>query len=92
LKKSSHYFPNNIGTLLGLEHSLFAAARVFAPQAGVYLLQTGGVSAVSGGCAAVFLVVYVAWQTLSDDKHTVLSVGVEGKGNEVGEEEERKER
>eukprot|EP01034_Spumella_vulgaris_P035331 gene35331-43564_t len=59
---------NAKGTLLGLEHSLFAAARVFAPQAGVYLLQEGGVSAVSGACAAVFFGVYVAWNCLSDDQ------------------------
>jgi hypothetical protein len=54
------------GTLLGLEHSLFAAARVVAPQSGVYLLKTGGVSAVSAACAGVFACVYGVWFALKD--------------------------
>ena len=32
------------GTLLGLEHTIFAAVRIFSPKAGVILLQSGGVS------------------------------------------------
>lgn len=56
------------GTLLGLEHALFAAARVVAPQSGVYLLKTGGVSAVSAACAAVFACVYTIWQAFKDMK------------------------
>lgn len=62
------------GTLLGLEHSLFAAARVVAPQSGVYLLNTGGVSAVSAACAGVFAVVFVLWQACKDGS----SVGRKG--------------
>ncbi len=74
---------NAKGTLLGLEHSLFAAARVFAPQAGVYLLQEGGVTAVSGACAGVFLLVYVAWQSLHDEKTVMPTVsGGEGERKE----------
>lgn len=49
------------GTLLGLEHSLFALARVVAPQTGVGLLQRGGVSLVSAACAAVFASVLSSW-------------------------------
>lgn len=64
------------GTLLGLEHALFAAARVVAPQSGVYLLKTGGVSAVSGACAAVFGAVFVLWQSCKDRK--VESLGKSG--------------
>lgn len=60
--------PNAKGTLLGLEHSLFAAARVVAPQTGVYLLKTGGVSAVSSACAGVFAVVLALWHTFKDSK------------------------
>jgi OCT family organic cation transporter-like MFS transporter 18 len=61
------------GTLLGLEHSLFAAARVVAPQSGVYLLKTGGVSAVSAACAAVFAAVFGLWQACKDRKVETLS-------------------
>ena len=34
------------GTLLGLEHTIFAAVRIFSPKAGVILLQSGGVCTV----------------------------------------------
>lgn len=37
-----------VGTLLGLEHSLFAFARIATPQIGVNLLQSGGIPLVSG--------------------------------------------
>ena len=60
--------PHAKGTLLGLEHSLFAAARVVAPQTGVYLLKTGGVSAVSSACAGVFAVVLALWHMFKDNK------------------------
>mmetsp|Transcript_17894 Transcript_17894/g.36136 ORF Transcript_17894/g.36136 Transcript_17894/m.36136 type:complete len:431 (-) Transcript_17894:44-1336(-) len=66
------------GTLLGLEHSLFAAARVAAPQTGVYLLKTGGVSAVSAACAAVFAGIFVLWQGCKGRQ--LESLGVEGGG------------
>lgn len=49
------------GTLLGFEHSLYSAARVVTPHIGVSLLKWGGLSAVSGGCASVFLVVNASW-------------------------------
>ena len=54
------------GTLLGLEHSLFAAARIITPQVGVGLLESGGVCAVSGACSGVFFVVYLIFQSLID--------------------------
>mmetsp|Transcript_13265 Transcript_13265/g.13329 ORF Transcript_13265/g.13329 Transcript_13265/m.13329 type:complete len:197 (+) Transcript_13265:225-815(+) len=49
------------GMLLGLEHSLFAAARIGSPQVGVYLLQYGGLTAVGGGCGVVFASVTLCW-------------------------------
>jgi hypothetical protein len=60
--------PDGKGTLLGLEHSLFSLARVGAPQAGVMLLKTGGVSAVSAACAFVFTAVYGLWTCFKDQK------------------------
>lgn len=62
--------PNSKGTLLGLEHSLWAAARVVAPQTGVYLWKTGGVSAVAAACSGVFVFVLVVWEAF---KHTLLA-------------------
>jgi OCT family organic cation transporter-like MFS transporter 18 len=54
--------PDSKGTLLGLEHSLFAAARVASPQLGIYILQSNGISAVCIACSAIFGVVSVLWQ------------------------------
>jgi membrane protein implicated in regulation of membrane protease activity len=53
--------PTEKGTLLGLEHTLFAAARIAAPQVGVWLLKSGGVPAVSVACGSVFLTVLGIW-------------------------------
>jgi MFS family permease len=57
---------NAKGTLLGLEHSLFAAARIVAPQTGVFLLKKNGVPGVSGGCAIVFFLILMNWKLFSN--------------------------
>jgi fucose permease len=57
--------PTEKGTLLGLEHALFAAARIAAPQAGILLLDWGGVSAVSACCSVIFLGVLLTWNAYS---------------------------
>jgi hypothetical protein len=54
--------PSEKGTLLGLEHSLFAAARVFSPQMGVFLMRYGGTATVSAGCFVVYFSVILLWQ------------------------------
>jgi hypothetical protein len=51
-------------TLLGLEHALFAAARVFAPYLGGSVLKQGGISLVAVVTGGVFLGVYVLWTLL----------------------------
>ena len=51
------------GTLLGVEHSFFALARVVAPQCGVTLLQYGGISAVAAASAAVYGATSLLWYT-----------------------------
>ena len=53
--------PSEKGTLLGMEHSLFAASRIVSPQTGVMVLNAYGVPGVSMACGAVFLAVYGAW-------------------------------
>lgn len=57
------------GTLLGLEHSMFAAARVVAPYAGVSLLTFGGISLVAAAAASVYGSVLLLWTAF---KHTLL--------------------
>lgn len=51
--------PSMKGTLLGLEHSLFAIARVFGPATGVALLASFGVSGVASACSACFFGVFI---------------------------------
>lgn len=53
--------PNAKGTLLGLEHALFAAARVVSPQLGIYVLQNSGISTVCAVCAGIFAAVSMFW-------------------------------
>lgn len=60
-ESTSRVEPHAKGTLLGMEHSLFAAARTFTPQVGVWLLDSGGIPAVSGACGLVFSFVLVIW-------------------------------
>lgn len=57
------------GTLLGLEHSMFAAARVVAPYAGVSLLTSGGISLVAASAASVYGAVLLLWTMF---KHNLL--------------------
>jgi hypothetical protein len=49
------------GTLLGLEHSLFAVARVFAPYMASNLLISGGTATVCAVPSLIFATVYVVW-------------------------------
>jgi hypothetical protein len=80
------------GTLLGLEHSLFAAARIAAPQAGVTLLKLGGVSAVSAACSGVFTLVLLIWNFYKDslnyknETNGLISVST---GENVGKDEKK---
>lgn len=53
------------GTLIGLEHSLFALARVWTPQLGLAVLTWGGVSGVSAVCGAVYFGTCVVWATVA---------------------------
>lgn len=59
------------GTLLGVEHSFFALARIVAPQVGVMLLKSGGVSAVSSVSGSIYFTVSLLWGTY---KQTLISV------------------
>ena len=52
------------GTLLGLEHGLFAAVRVATPILGAAILEAGGVSGVSGSCACIYISICVLFLLL----------------------------
>ena len=49
------------GTLLGLEHSIFAAVRIATPAIGQLVLTSGGVSGVSALCFAVYMLISLIW-------------------------------
>ena len=49
------------GTLLGLEHGLFAAVRIATPSWGQTILTFGGVSSVSGVCAIIYFAAAAFW-------------------------------
>lgn len=57
------------GTLLGMEHSLFAAARIVAPYTGVALLKYGGASLVSLASAAIYVGMLGAWEIFKPPTH-----------------------
>jgi hypothetical protein len=54
-ESTSKVGPNAKGTLLGLEHALFAAARIASPQLGLAILSSAGISTVCYSCAAIFV-------------------------------------
>mmetsp|Transcript_22958 Transcript_22958/g.25126 ORF Transcript_22958/g.25126 Transcript_22958/m.25126 type:complete len:420 (+) Transcript_22958:25-1284(+) len=66
------------GTLLGMEHSLFAAARVATPQLGNQIFERGGVAAVSFACAAIYGIITLMWGTF-DLKPAKIEVNTERK-------------
>ena len=82
---------NSKGTLLGLEHCLFAAARVFAPQMGINLLQSGGISTVSAASSFIFFSVYTIWMIFSKQLNAQkIEVSVKSKDNATKTYEEKK--
>ena len=74
------------GTLLGVEHSFFALARIVAPQVGVMLLKMGGVSAVASVSGGVYFAVSLLWsackQSLKGKRQAVKTpITVKGAGS-----------
>ena len=84
------------GTLLGVEHSFFALARIVAPQVGVMLLKSGGVSAVSSVSGVIYFTVSLLWGTYKQTLKSIKSVtgaleytgDISGKGRENMESQE----
>jgi hypothetical protein len=52
------------GTVLGVEHSLFAASRIASPRIGVFLLSTYGTYLSACVCSIIYAVSFTAWQRL----------------------------
>lgn len=52
---------NYQGTLMGIEHSLFAIAYVIAPKVGVKAFQVGGISGLGVACGSVFSIALIVW-------------------------------
>lgn len=77
-ESTSQVGSNEKGTLLGLEHSLFAAARVATPLIGVQLLQEGGIPAVTGTCSLVFFGTYMLFTAC---KTSMGNRGISGPGS-----------
>ena len=60
--ETSSLIPKDIqGTLIGLEHSLFAVAYVIGPALGTYIYSQGGIAYVTGATGLTFLGVFVIW-------------------------------
>jgi MFS family permease len=67
--KTSSIVPKKMqGTLMGMEHSLFAVAYMVGPTAGVSALTAGGIAGLSATCGAIFFVVLTVWFFFHDTK------------------------
>ena len=49
------------GTLMGIEHAMFAIAGIIGPLLGTKAFQMGGISGLGFICAAFFFVVLSIW-------------------------------
>ena len=67
------------GTLIGIEHSIFAFSYLIGPQVGIYVYEIGGISGLSIACASVFMLVFAIWSVSTP---TVMVDPVDGKKND----------
>jgi hypothetical protein len=49
---------------LGIEHALFAFARISAPSIGIHLLQNHGMRMVAVSCSLIFMLVLLLWRIM----------------------------
>ena len=64
------------GTLIGMEHCIFSAARVVTPAIGINLLNNQGMGGLYASCSCVFVATCVLWVATCDrflpqDKKTI---------------------
>ncbi|CAE7548879.1 Slc22a18 [Symbiodinium sp. CCMP2592] len=49
------------GTLIGMEHCIFSAARVVTPAMGINILNEYGMGGLYASCASIFIATYILW-------------------------------
>merc|ERR1712216_5225 len=58
------------GTLMGMEHSLFAGAGIVGPLAGTYIFPGYGISGLGYSVGAVFFFVFLVWMKMYKPEHS----------------------
>lgn len=53
-----------LGTLMGIEHSIFAVAGMLGPLIGTYVLQSSGLSGLALACSSLFLAILPFWAAM----------------------------
>jgi len=65
--ESTQVVPKDMkGTLIGIEHSIFSAARIVTPSVGIHILNSAGASALYVACGTIFATVFGTWHALSE--------------------------
>ena len=54
------------GTLIGMEHCIFSAARVVTPAMGINILNEYGMGGLYASCASIFIATYILWVVACD--------------------------
>mmetsp|Transcript_56477 Transcript_56477/g.93339 ORF Transcript_56477/g.93339 Transcript_56477/m.93339 type:complete len:450 (-) Transcript_56477:261-1610(-) len=53
-----------LGTLMGIEHSIFAVAGMVGPLVGTYVFRTSGISGLALACSSLFLGILLIWTAM----------------------------
>ena len=65
--ENTQLVPENMkGTLIGMEHCIFSAARVVTPAIGVSILNGHGMGGLYASCASIFVATYILWVATCD--------------------------
>lgn len=65
--ESTQLVPEDMkGTLIGMEHGIFSAARILTPSLGILILNASGAGALYATCGGIFLAVFAAWIPVSE--------------------------
>ena len=65
--ENTHLVPEDMkGTLIGMEHCIFSAARVVTPTIGVSLLNNYGMCGLYSACSSIFIFTCALWSAVSD--------------------------
>ena len=54
------------GTLIGMEHCIFSAARVVTPAVGISVLNDYGMGGLYGACSSIFVGTFLLWSLTVD--------------------------